>query len=87
MTGTGLDSLEAAGAGEPVNSRENSSTNIFVRPLSRCRREGFTEFEEVDACLVSTDVEVVVEQPTTLEAELCEIIPSIVAHEDPTAGF
>lgn len=48
---------------------------------------GLTEFKEINSSLVASDVEVVVEKPTGLESQLCEIVTPIITKKDATTRF
>lgn len=80
------------GTREPVKSSESSSVNqsnssTRQKKNERCseRNAKHTEFEEVDSCLVTTYVEIIVEQAPALEPQLREVVPPVVSkHHAPT---
>ena len=79
------------GADEPVNRSASSSAPKVCCSVMKVvdeESDGYaTKFEKVHACAIAADVEIVVEQPTGFEAELGEVVPTVVADEDEPAGF
>ena len=46
-----------------------------------------TKLKEVHPRLIATDVKILLEEPTFLESQLCEVVSAVIAQYDDPAGL